>query len=88
MSDINSSLIGFLKKKSLFSASPDRHTRRKDKSKDNIHISGNPLTPRHDTYKTERSLHNFNSKSSKNLHKDSSTRNMPNMEVDSDIGMP
>ena len=41
MSDINSSLIGFLKKKSLFS--PDKH-QRKNKSKDKKDLINTPLT--------------------------------------------
>ena len=41
MSDINSSLIGFLKKKSLFS--PDKQLR-KNKSKDKRELVNTPLT--------------------------------------------
>ena len=44
MSDINSSLIGFLKKKSLFSASPDK-TARRNKSKEKQTLN-TPITPR------------------------------------------
>lgn len=45
MSDVNSSLIGFLKKKSLFSASPEKSARR-NKSKEKQSLVNTPITPR------------------------------------------
>ena len=43
MSDINNSLIGFLKKKSLFAESPEKGARRRSKSKERLEFSSKSL---------------------------------------------
>lgn len=65
MSDINSSLIGFLKKKSLFSDSPAKSLRFRERSRDQQPLGEGARTPPHPNNQP----HNFNTGSSRNLHK-------------------
>ena len=71
MSDINSSLIGFLKKKSLFATSPEKGMKNRDRSKDKRDILNSSKTSRN---APERTLGVFNSESTKNLKKNTSER--------------
>ena len=61
MSELNNSLLGFLKKKSLFAESPIKGTHLKDRSKDKKSITS---PSNHNLNKS----YNQNSQSSKNLH--------------------
>lgn len=67
MSDINSSLIGFLKKKSLFSNSPEKTGRRNSKSQEKQLVM-TPSIKKHNLAQTTREL---DTQSSKNLHRSS-----------------
>ena len=71
MSDINSSLIGFLKKKSLFSNSPDKSLKNRERSKDKRDLLNSSRTPRN---VPERNLANPNTESARNLKKNVSER--------------
>ena len=57
MSDINSSLIGFLKKKSLFSTSPDKSLKNRERSKEKRDLLHSSRTPRNNP---ERNLASHN----------------------------
>ena len=70
MSDINNSLIGFLKKKSLFSESPIKSFQLKDRSKEKRDITNTVRSPKSNM---DASFNN-NSQSSKNLHQETSFR--------------
>ena len=69
MSDINSSLIGFLKKKSLFSTSPDKSTKLRERSKDKREAFNSSRTPRNTQ---DKSNGFYETKSSHQLKKNTS----------------
>lgn len=75
MSDINSSLIGFLKKKSLFSASPEKGLKNRERSRDKRDLLNDSKTSRNGGEKT---LAVFNSESTKNLKKNTSEKHINN----------
>ena len=73
MSDINSSLIGFLKKRSLFSASPDHGQRKSNNSKEKGPLRSGIHAPKG---AIDKSLNEYSSQSTNNLHKDMSAREL------------
>ena len=82
MSDINSSLIGFLKKKSLFANSPDKSLKNRERSKEKRELQNSARTPRN---VPARNLANANTESARNLKKNTSERHI-DRDIHSDLG--
>lgn len=83
MSDINSSLIGFLKKKSLFSPSPEKSLKNRERSKEKRELlNSSSRTPRN---APERNPVLYPSESTRNLKKNSSVQQIEH-DILSDTG--
>lgn len=83
MSDINSSLIGFLKKKSLFANSPEKNKKLRQSSRDSKHIFEPEKNHVNTNFNPEFKQDRVQTKSNKNLQKHSSVQNFASIDFDS-----